>query len=85
MCGGGSRGRRPDGLRRHGELRRLPAPPAPGVGPDVSDLSIPLSLSDAMYLLICFRKSTPPQNRQLTVTITDWKYQVDGFVGEMTL
>jgi len=42
------------------------------------------SLSHKMYLLISFRKSTPPQNRQLIVYYYQLKYQVDGFVGELT-
>ena len=35
------------------------------------------------YLLIIFRKSTPPQKRQLIVHYYQLKYQVDGFVGEL--
>ena len=31
-----------------------------------------------------FRKSTPPQNRQLIVYCNQLKYQVDGFVREFT-
>jgi len=37
-----------------------------------------------MYLLISFRKSTPPQNRQLNILVSDSKQKVDDFVGELT-
>ena len=40
--------------------------------------------SHSMNLLIRFRKSTPPQNRQLNVLIGNSKQQVDDFVGELT-
>ena len=36
------------------------------------------------YLLIRFRKSTAPQNRQLFVHDFALEYYVDGFVGELT-
>ena len=42
------------------------------------------SLSHRMYLIISFRKSTPPQNRQLIIYYDRFKYQVDGLVGELT-
>ena len=41
----------------------------------------PSTLSRTMYLLISFRKSTPPQNRQLNTSIGDSKQYVDNFVG----
>ena len=41
-------------------------------------------LSDTMYLLISFRKSTSPQNRQLNILISTSKQLVDDFVGELT-
>jgi len=41
-------------------------------------------LSDTMYLLISFRMSTPPQNRQLNILIGNSKQYVDDFVGELT-
>jgi len=41
-------------------------------------------LSHRMYLLISFRKSTPPPNRQLVVYYYELKYFVNGFVGEIT-
>ena len=34
-----------------------------------------------MYLLISFRKSTPPQNRQLNILISNSKQKVQNFVG----
>jgi len=37
-----------------------------------------------MYLLISFRKSTPPQNLQLIVYYNLLKCYVDIFVGELT-
>jgi hypothetical protein len=42
-------------------------------------------LSHRAYLFLCFRESTPPQNRQLIICFYSLKYQVDGFVGELTL
>jgi hypothetical protein len=41
-------------------------------------------LSDAIYLLLSFRKSTPPHNRQLNVSISDRKRQVDDCTGDLT-
>ena len=38
-------------------------------------------LSHRMYLLISFRKSNPPQNRQLDILISDSKQQVVDFCG----
>ena len=43
-----------------------------------------LILSDTLHVLISFRKSTPTQNRQLDILISDGKHQVDEFVGELT-
>ena len=43
-----------------------------------------VTLSDRMYLLISFRKSTPPQNRQLNILISSYTEQVDGFGGGLT-
>ena len=40
-------------------------------------------LSDTMYLSISFRKSTPPQNRQLHILIRNSVHYVDDFVGEL--
>ena len=37
-----------------------------------------------MYRLNGFRKSTPPQNRQLIVLIGKNEQRVDDFVGELT-
>ena len=42
------------------------------------------TLLQITYLLICFRKSTPPQNRQLIVHCYSSKYSVDTFVGDLT-
>ena len=44
----------------------------------------PLTLSHRMYLLISFTESTPPQNRQLNILISNSKQPVDDFVGELT-
>ena len=41
-------------------------------------------LSHRMYLSISFRKSTPPQNRQLHILISGSKQYVADFVGELT-
>ena len=41
-------------------------------------------VSDTLYSSISFRKSIPPQNRQLNVPISDSKQQVDDFVGDLT-
>ena len=41
-------------------------------------------LSDTMCLLIGFEKSTPPQNRQLNIPISNNKQLIDDFVGEFT-
>ena len=41
-------------------------------------------LSDTMYLLISFGKSTPLQNRQLHIFSSYKKQYVDDFVGELT-
>jgi len=37
-----------------------------------------------MYLLISFRKSTFPQNRQFDILISKSEQQVDNFVWELT-
>ena len=37
-----------------------------------------------VYLLISFRKSTAPQNRQFHVYSYELEYLVDGFAGELT-
>ena len=47
--------------------------------------ALPGPLSDKMYLSFSFRKSTPPQNRQLIILIGNSKQQVGNFVGESTL
>ena len=39
------------------------------------------NLSDTMYVFIGLRKSTPPQNRQLDIWISENEQQVDHFVG----
>ena len=41
-------------------------------------------LSDAMFLLISFRNSTPPQKRQLNILVSNGEQQFDDFVGELT-
>ena len=41
-------------------------------------------LSDLMCLLVSFRKSTPTQDRQLYVLISNSKQLVDGLVGVLT-
>ena len=41
-------------------------------------------LSHRMYLLISFRKSTPPQNRQLDILISKSEQSVDDFRGGLT-
>ena len=43
------------------------------------------SLSHIMHSLITFRKSTPQQNRQINISISNSKQQVDDFVRELTL
>ena len=59
--------------------------PPPGcLSREASRLSTLPTLSDTMYLLISFRKSTPPQNRQLNILIGNSKRSVDEFVGELT-
>ena len=40
--------------------------------------------SDTMSLLISFRNSTPPQNRQIDILISNNKRWVDDFVEELT-
>ena len=40
--------------------------------------------SYTMYLSICCRKSTPPQNRQLNLLSSNSKQQVDGLEGVLT-
>ena len=42
------------------------------------------TLTDKIYSLISFRKSTPPQNSQLDVLISNSKQHVDGLVVELT-
>ena len=37
-----------------------------------------------MYSLISFRKSTPPQESQLNILISDSKQEADDYVGELT-
>jgi hypothetical protein len=37
-----------------------------------------------MYLLMGFRQSTPPQDRQGNISIGDGKQQLDNLVGELT-
>ena len=41
-------------------------------------------LSDTMYSSISSRESTPPQNHQLNILISNSEKQVDDFVGELT-
>ena len=41
-------------------------------------------LSHTMYQSNCFRKPTPPQNRQLNIWIRNSKQSVNDFVGELT-
>ena len=41
-------------------------------------------LSHTMHRADGLRKSTPPQNRQLNFSISNSKYEVDDFVGELT-
>ena len=41
-------------------------------------------LSHRMYSSISFRKSTPPQNRQLKILLSNCKHQVEDLVGEST-
>ena len=41
-------------------------------------------LSHRMYLLVCFRKSSHPQNCQLDTSISNRKQSVDDFLGELT-
>ena len=49
---------------------------APGAGPN---LPAPFTT----YLSISFRESTPPQGRQLDIEISDRKYSVGDFVGQL--
>ena len=44
----------------------------------------PETLSHTMDSLLSFRKSTPSQNRQLDILISDSKQYVDDFVGGLT-
>ena len=41
-------------------------------------------LSDTMYSVISFKKSSPPQNRRLNILICNSKQQVHYFVREFT-
>ena len=41
-------------------------------------------LSQTMYSVNGFRKSTPTQNRQLFVLISNSEHDVDDFVGDLT-
>ena len=56
--------------------RLLWVPPPPLKPPD---------LFDTMYLLISFRKSTPPHTCQLNVFMSNSKQEVDDFMGILTL
>ena len=40
-------------------------------------------LFDTMHSLICSRKSTPPQNRQLNILTSNCEQQVDDLAGEL--
>ena len=40
-------------------------------------------LSDTMYLLICFGKSTSPQNRRMIISISNSKQQVNDFDNQL--
>ena len=64
----------------------LPGTPGWGAMPvPPSDVPVPPKLlSDTMCLLISIRKSTPQQNRQLDILISNSEQQVDHFVGELT-
>ena len=42
------------------------------------------TLLDTMYLLISFRRSTPPQNCQLHILIRNSERYIDDFVGKWT-
>jgi len=42
-------------------------------------------LSGTMYLLINLRETTPPETRQLNISISHSKQFVDDVVGQMTL
>ena len=55
-----------------------------GVGRSAVKAASPV-LSDTMCSSIIFRKSTPPQDRQPSIYISDSKQSVDDFVGELTL
>ena len=48
-------------------------------------LTAAISLSHIMYQLNGFRKSTPPENRQLIVYLYQLKYQFDSLMGELIL
>ena len=50
---------------------------------DLEQVPLP-NLSDTMYLSMSFRKSTPPENRQLNVSISNSKQLVDDCVGKVT-
>ena len=54
------------------------------VGRNDELLSLPglAVLSHIMYLLISFRRSAPPQNRQLIVLVSNSKQYVDDFMGD---
>ena len=53
-------------------------------GCDLVTAAAHAGLSDAMSLSISFRKSSPPQNRQVIVYYHLIEYEVDSFVGELT-
>jgi len=42
-----------------------------------------ISTLDPMYLFIGFRESTPPQDRQLNILISNSKREVDDLVGDL--
>ena len=60
-------------------LKRRDRDAAPGDHLFISEV-----LSHTTYLLISFRKSTSPQNRQLIIHYYRLEYQVGCFVGELT-
>jgi len=65
----------------------LPAPCIRGAGkvnPTPENGLLGPTLSHRMYVLSSFRKTTPPQKRQLIVDYHFQKYEVDRLVGELT-
>ena len=57
------------------------------MAPDVQHPKVPAlrTSSDTTYLSMSFKKSAPPQNRQLNIVISNRHQEVDDFAEELTL